>query len=103
MKNAQYSAVLALLLAAGLLMMRHGHSEVLVPSDPLSDVPQTIAGLSSTDQTIDAGTLSVLGDGRFLSRIYTGPGKPQSVGLFIGYFPTQRTGSTMHSPKNCLP
>jgi EpsI family protein len=27
----------------------------------------------------------------------------QPIGLFIGYFPTQRTGVTIHSPKNCLP
>jgi EpsI family protein len=25
------------------------------------------------------------------------------IDLFIGYFPTQRTGTTIHSPKNCLP
>jgi EpsI family protein len=25
------------------------------------------------------------------------------VGLFIGYFATQRTGQTIHSPKHCLP
>jgi EpsI family protein len=25
------------------------------------------------------------------------------ISLFIGYFPTQRTGQTIHSPKHCLP
>jgi EpsI family protein len=25
------------------------------------------------------------------------------IGLFIAYFPSQRTGDTIHSPKNCLP
>jgi EpsI family protein len=25
------------------------------------------------------------------------------IGLFIGYFPSQRTDVTIHSPKNCLP
>ena len=25
------------------------------------------------------------------------------INLFIGYFPSQRTGQTIHSPKNCLP
>ena len=25
------------------------------------------------------------------------------IGLFIGYFPTQRTGQSIHSPQNCLP
>jgi EpsI family protein len=44
-----------------------------------------------------------LGDGDFLSRLYfRGPEEP-FVDLFIAYFPTQRTGSTIHSPQNCLP
>ena len=25
------------------------------------------------------------------------------ISLFIGYFPTQRTGQAIHSPQNCLP
>src|SRR5208283_5017648 len=25
------------------------------------------------------------------------------LGLYIGYFRTQRTGATIHSPKNCIP
>ena len=32
-----------------------------------------------------------------------GVGQTLPIGLFIGYFPTQRTGVTIHSPKNCLP
>ena len=52
---------------------------------------------------IDQETLDVLGAGDFLSRVYTQSGEAQPIGLFIGYFPTQRTGVTIHSPKNCLP
>jgi len=56
-----------------------------------------------TDVGIDPETRDVLGAGDFLSRIYTEDGAVQPIGLFIGYFPTQRTGVTIHSPKNCLP
>jgi EpsI family protein len=52
---------------------------------------------------IDQETLDVLGAGQFLSRVYTLGGEEQPIGLFIGYFSTQRTGVTIHSPKNCLP
>jgi EpsI family protein len=52
---------------------------------------------------IDQETLDVLGAGDFLSRVYTRSGGTQPVGVFIGYFPTQRTGVTIHSPKHCLP
>ncbi len=32
-----------------------------------------------------------------------GPAGQAPIGLFIGYFPTQRTGQAIHSPQNCLP
>jgi EpsI family protein len=72
----------------------------------------------SQDFPLDDETLAVLGKGDFLNRLYTtqqkisatsGDGLTPSqvatppVNLFIGYFPTQRTGQTMHSPQHCLP
>ncbi|MGD0547807.1 MAG: exosortase C-terminal domain/associated protein EpsI, partial [Terracidiphilus sp.] len=30
-------------------------------------------------------------------------GTREPINLFIGYFPTQRTGQTIHSPKHCMP
>ena len=45
----------------------------------------------------------MLGAGDFLSRLYSSDQSAAPVSLFIGYFPTQRTGTTIHSPKNCLP
>ena len=82
---------------------RRGNSESIVPSEPLSGVPDTIAGLTGTDAPIDQEQLDVLGKGDFLSRVYTNDGKSGPVGLFIAYFASQRTGATMHSPRNCLP
>jgi EpsI family protein len=55
------------------------------------------------DVAIDQEQLDVLGKGDFLSRIYSGGDRGESVGLFIAYFASQRTGATMHSPRNCLP
>jgi EpsI family protein len=56
-----------------------------------------------TDLQIDQESLDVLGPGDFLSRAYTQSGRSLPIGLFIGYFPSQRTGVTIHSPKHCLP
>jgi len=61
--------------------------------------------------------LAVLGKGDFLNRLYFKTPQPMNVsqpamvstaaelpiGVFIGYFPTQRTGQSIHSPQNCLP
>jgi EpsI family protein len=58
---------------------------------------------------LDQETLDVLGKGDFLYRVYSGRRGTNSdnsatpISLFIGYFPTQRTGQSIHSPQNCLP
>ena len=38
-----------------------------------------------------------------MERVYRRNFGEPAVDLFIAYFPSQRTGNTMHSPKNCLP
>ncbi len=103
MKNTRFWT-LALLLACSALLVNARGSSTLVPiSEPLTAVPQTIAGWDGTDVPIAQETINVLGAGDFLSRVYTKDGQSPLVGLFIAYFPAQRTGVTIHSPKNCLP
>jgi EpsI family protein len=75
---------------------------------PLSQLPRTIGNRTSTEVPLDQETLDVLGKGDFLYRIYSAPREASSapdvpISLFIGYFPTQRTGQSIHSPQNCLP
>ncbi len=54
------------------------------------------------DVPIDPEVLTVLGPGEFLNRIYQDP-KLGGLDLFLAYFPSQRSGDTIHSPQNCLP
>lgn len=102
MRNPRYWVVALLLALTLLLLTTRGNSDMIPAREPLSQFPLVIAGETGIDQKINQETLDVLGAGDFLSRIYTQPGS-LPVGLFIGYFPTQRTGVTIHSPKNCLP
>ena len=103
MKSPRYWAVVALLSGAALLLYAREDSDLIPASAPLSQVPLTIARWSGTVVQIDQETLDVLGRGDFLSRVYTLSGGTQPIGLFVAYFPTQRTGVAIHSPKNCLP
>jgi EpsI family protein len=103
MNRLRFLTVVVLMGVAALLLFRRGNSESIVPSEPLSGVPETIAGLNGRDVPIDQEQLDVLGKGDFLSRVYAIGGKSGPVGLFIAYFASQRAGATMHSPKNCLP
>jgi EpsI family protein len=108
MKSPRFWVVFLLLLAALTTLHLRGSVDRVPPSEALSLLPQTIGTWSSEDVPIEEETLQVLGDGDFLNRIYTAAPASDSlvhapVSLFIGYFPTQRTGQSIHSPQNCLP
>jgi EpsI family protein len=51
---------------------------------------------------LDPKILQVLGADDYLTRTYFAPDR-SGVGLYIGYYGSQRQGDTMHSPQNCLP
>jgi EpsI family protein len=97
--------IAALLIATTAIFLRaHTQNEVFPPRLPLKSFPQQLGPWTGTDVAIDKDVLQVLGPGDFLLRVYTNPDKPKSdVDLFIAYFRSQRTGDTIHSPKNCLP
>lgn len=103
MKNSRFWAAVLLLAGTALLLHMRGNADRNPFSEPLSQLPGTINGWAGSDQPIDQETLDVLGAGEFLSRIYSRGAQTAPIGLFIGYFPTQRTGQTIHSPKHCLP
>ncbi|HTD95587.1 MAG TPA: EpsI family protein [Edaphobacter sp.] len=114
MKSPKFWTVFLLLAATALVLYSRGDVDRVPPSDPLSYMPKTIDGLTAEDLPLDSETLAVLGKGDFLNRIYVTPvpaiqqastqSAPRSaIGVFIGYFATQRTGQTIHSPQHCLP
>ena len=103
MKSLRYWTVVLLLAGTFALLQGLGNTDLVPARQPLSQFPSAIAGRTGIDVPIDQETLDVLGAGDFLSRVYRQNGAVQPVGLFIGYFPTQRTGVTIHSPKHCLP
>ena len=103
MKSPHFWSVTVMLVGTALLLFVRGSADLIPPSEPLSQIPRTISGWSGTDVPIDPDTLKVLGAGTFLSRVYAPDEASQPIDLFIAYFPTQRAGVTIHSPKNCLP
>ncbi len=103
MKTLRFWAICILLAGTALFLHLRESSERRIASEPLADFPIQVAAWTGIEQQIDSQTLEVLGAGDFLSRIYIQNRMTAPVSLFIGYFPSQRTGSTIHSPKNCLP
>jgi EpsI family protein len=106
MKSPRFWTVVLMLFATVIVLYTRGDTDRVPYSQPLALVSTNIDGLSSRDIPIGQDILDVLGKGDFLNRMYTSPaGVTQAVpiSLFIGYFPTQRTGQAIHSPQNCLP
>lgn len=103
MRTIRFWTICLLLAGTALFLHLRRSSEVRIGSEPLSDFPKQVAAWTGIDQQLDSETLEVLGAGDFLSRIYAQGKMTAPISLFIGYFPSQRTGTTIHSPKNCLP
>ena len=106
MNKVRYWIVVCLLLSTALVLNGRGDADKVPQSEPISQMPKHIGPWSSRDEPIDDQVLQILGKGDFLNRIYDvvdGKSSVPPVGLFIGYFPTQRTGQTIHSPQHCLP
>jgi len=95
---------LALLAGTALFLQARGHSEVFPPRLPMASFPESVGNWTGTDVEIPKDVRDVLGPGEFLLRVYRPDDATKPVtDLFIAYFPTQRAGDTIHSPKNCLP
>lgn len=102
--QARFGIALLLLLGTALFLEARNRGEVFPPRKPLSAFPEQLADWSGTEVEIGKDIRDVLGPGDFLLRVYRdGRERKPSTDLFIAYFPSQRAGDTIHSPKNCLP
>src|SRR5215470_13446029 len=94
----------ALVLAATAALLRaRSLNETLPDAQDLAALPRAIGSWQGTDVPIAPGALEVLGSGHFLVRDYARSPAEPPVNLYIAYFPSQRSGDTIHSPQNCLP
>jgi EpsI family protein len=91
-----------ILLSALLFLQTMSHGEAIVPRQPLHDLPYTLAAWTGKEQPLQQDVLRVVGVSDYANRYYSSSSEPP-VQLYVGYYASQRTGDTIHSPKNCLP
>jgi EpsI family protein len=100
----RFVLVASLLIGAALFLQARSRGEVFPSRQSLLSFPQQLGSWHGTDLAIDEDARQVLGPGEFLLRNYEDQQDVDApVNLFIAYFKSQRTGDTIHSPKNCLP
>jgi EpsI family protein len=89
-------------LATGAIM-RAERSEPVPIRAPLSDFPMQMPGWQGVQEPpFEPNILRILGVDDYLTRVYFTSARA-GVGLYIGFYKSQRQGDTMHSPLNCLP
>jgi len=99
----RFAAAAALIAFTTIYLHGRGEDWLSPPHLQVTDFPRQVGGWQGGDALpFSADTLQVLGPGEFLERIYQRPSQP-GVDLFLAYFPSQRTGDTIHSPRHCLP
>ena len=91
-----------LLVGAFVLLHNVSHGEAVVLHQPLRELPYTLDSWTATEQPLDEQTVQAVGVSDYTNRIYSSP-QVGFVQLYVGYYANQRTGDTIHSPKNCLP
>lgn len=98
------AVVLCLMLAATSIFLANARSlEAPIARSAFDAFPMTIDSWRATvDPPMEPEILKVLGVDDYLSRIYFKP-SGAAVGLYMGYYGSQRQGDTIHSPLNCLP
>ncbi|HET7206867.1 MAG TPA: EpsI family protein [Terriglobales bacterium] len=102
--NARFVCAVIILLCATLLLGARSKTELIAPHRPLAQFPRQLGNWLGNDVSMDKETLDVLGPGDFLLRVYDDEKNVlPPVDLFVAYFPSQRAGDTIHSPKHCLP
>jgi len=102
--HARFLLAFVLLAGTALFLQARSRSEVLPQRPPLSYFPDKLGNWTGNNVEIAKDSLAVLGPGDFLLRVYRNDAQTQPyTDLFIAYFPSQRAGDTIHSPKNCLP
>lgn len=100
---ARAVAICALLVATTVFLANARRTELPVARTAFDTFPMTIGPWRAVvDPPLDDDILKVLGVDDYLSRIYYRPGNA-AIGLYMGFYGSQRQGDTIHSPLNCLP
>jgi EpsI family protein len=99
----RFLTVAALLAGAALFLRSRGKAEILPPRQPLELFPLQVGAWQGREVVIPQWALEILGAGEFLERSYFRAPEEPAIDLFVAYFPSQRMGTSIHSPQNCLP
>jgi EpsI family protein len=98
----RFSIVIAVLLGGTVLLHAMSHGEPIMARQPLKDLPYQIGNWQGKEDPLEERIVQAVSVTDYTNREYISS-SAAPVELYIGYYASQRTGDTIHSPKNCLP
>jgi EpsI family protein len=92
------------LLGAAGLIAQASTTVPVPPRESLTTFPMAVESWRGRPgEPLEEKVLAVLGVDEYANVTYTRPEARRAVGLYVGYYGSQRQGDTIHSPLNCLP
>jgi EpsI family protein len=102
-KNLKFAAVVIVLLLGVALNHYFSKPDISLPRKSLAEFPKEMGDWTAiSDQRMDDGSMRILQVDDYFVRNYRNS-KGEIIGLYIGYFKSQREGKGIHSPRQCLP
>ena len=113
MKRWPVVVAVMMLVGAWGSLQAFSHGEPVLAKKPFAEFPLTLGEQwQGKELGLEQNILDVLKLSDYMMRVYVprpmgdrqgAMGSSVPVWLYVGYYQSQRTGATYHSPKNCLP
>jgi EpsI family protein len=101
--TTRLAVLCAVFLMGVALVAKADRIEPIAARESFSRFPMAIDGWTGRRAAdFDSKILTILGVDEYLNRSYHHD-KRHAVGLYVGYYQSQRQGDAIHSPMNCLP
>jgi EpsI family protein len=102
-QNLKFAAVVIILLIGAALNYYFSKPDVSLPRKSLAEFPKELGDwVTIGEQKIEGRSMAVLQVDDYFVRNYRNS-RGEVIGLYIGYFKSQREGKGIHSPRQCLP
>ena len=103
MKNFRFILTIIILLVAIALNHYFSKPDISLARKSLSEFPMQMGDWAAiSEQKIEGRSMEILQVDDYFVRNYRNS-KGEVIGLYIGYFKSQREGKGIHSPRQCLP
>jgi EpsI family protein len=103
MKNFRYILTIAILLIAAALNHYFSKPDISLPRKSLAEFPKELGDwVAISEHNIEGRSMEILQVDDYFMRNYRNS-NGDIIGLYVGYFKSQREGKGIHSPRQCLP